>query len=125
MTLPSEQDQAIAAPRLRWGWILAGGFLVEIGIFAVFIPALLLFGETVSQYVAVAASLVAAFVCAYWIARRVGSRFVLHGFLVGAVALLLYVGISFGQPQPGIYILGHLLKLVGGIGGGSVAGKRR
>ncbi|MFZ0427972.1 MAG: hypothetical protein WAO20_07630 [Acidobacteriota bacterium] len=35
---------------------------------------------------------------------------VVHGLLVGVVATLIYVGISFGQPGPVAYLIGHGLQ---------------
>ena len=49
----------------------------------------------------------------------------MNGALVGVVAVLIYVGISFGQPEPFAYIIAHVLKILGGTAGGYVALKRR
>ena len=48
----------------------------------------------------------------------------LHGALVGTVAMLIYVGMGLGQPEPVAYIIAHALKVVGGAAGGLVALKR-
>ena len=44
--------------RIRWTRILAGGFLSELAVIAVFIPATVLLGELPGMYTAVIASFV-------------------------------------------------------------------
>src|SRR5262249_44493641 len=70
------------------------------------------------------ACLLAAFALGLWVARKVPERRVLHGALVGTVAMLIYVGMGLGQPEPVAYIVAHALKVVGGAAGGFVALKR-
>ena len=104
---------------------MIAGFLVELAIFAVFIPVFLLLGEQPSIYTAVVASFAMTFLFAMWVGRKLESRFVLHGMLVGVAATLVYLGLSFGQPEPWQYIVAHGLKILGGAAGGRVAEKRR
>jgi hypothetical protein len=111
--------------KMHWKRILAGGFLSELSVFAVFIPATMFVGEVPEMYSAVAASLVMPFLFAMWVGRKLESRFVLHGLLVGSVGVLIYVGLSWAQPEPLLYIFGHGLKLLEGAAGGRVAEKRR
>jgi uncharacterized membrane protein YdcZ (DUF606 family) len=59
------------------------------------------------------------------VGRRIESRFILHGTLVGVVAALIYVALTRAQPEPFAYIVAHALKLVGGACGGFVAQRRR
>ena len=59
------------------------------------------------------------------LARRVESRWVVHGALVGVVAALFYLGLAWGQPQPLLYRIAHGLKVVGGAAGGVVASRRK
>jgi hypothetical protein len=40
------------------------------------------------------------FVFAIWVGRRLESEFILHGRLVGVVAMLLYVAVTRIQPEP-------------------------
>src|SRR5215831_16152446 len=49
----------------------------------------------------------------------------LHGALVGVVATLLYVALTLARPEPFAYLVAHGLKLLGGLGGGFLAGRRR
>jgi hypothetical protein len=113
--------------QIRWLRILAGGFLSELALFAVFIPAVILLGERPSQYVAVAGSSVMPFLFGMWTTRRVKSSHVFQGMLVGAVGILIYVALTKAQPEPSLYIVAHFLKLAGGAAGGYVvhSGQRR
>jgi hypothetical protein len=49
---------------------------------------------------------------------------VLHGALAGVVSVLIYIGISLGQPEPIAYVIAHVLTVLGGATGGLVALKR-
>jgi putative membrane protein (TIGR04086 family) len=106
---------------MRWGWILLGGFLVEVAIFAIGIPLALAAGQESFLYVAPIASFFASFAFGLWIARKASRRRVLHGAFVGVVAILIYVGMSLGQREPIVYIIAHVLKVLGGAAGGFVA----
>jgi putative membrane protein (TIGR04086 family) len=109
---------------IRWGWILLGGFLAELAVFVAVIPLSLVAGQASLVYSAPPASFLATFAFGLWVARKAPQRAVLHGTLVGVVAMLLYIGISFGQPEPVAYIVAHVLKVLGGAAGGFVALKR-
>ena len=105
--------------------ILIGGFLAEASVFAVVVPVFLLFGQRAVPYAALSASLVTCFLFALWVGRRIDSRLVLHGTLVGVVATLLYVGLTLGRPEPPAYLVAHVLKIVGGAAGGFFTERRR
>ena len=107
--------------RIRWGRVLAAGFLSELAVFAVFIPATVLFGQVPGQYTAVAGSLVMPFLFGLWTARKAEAYFVLQGVMVGAVGIVIYLGLTRGQPEPLLYIFAHGLKLLGGAAGGYLA----
>ena len=111
--------------RIHWVRILMGGFLAEASVFAVVIPAFLLFGQRAVSYAALTGSLVMCFLFALWVGRRIESRLVLHGILVGVVATLLYVGLTRGRPEPSAYLVAHILKILGGAAGGLFAEHRR
>ena len=108
----------------RWGWILLGGFLAELAIFIIAIPLSFLLGQESLLYSAPAASFAAAFAFGLWVARRAGQRHVLHGTLVGVAAMLIYIGMSLGQPEPIAYVIAHVLKVLGGAAGGFFAMRR-
>jgi hypothetical protein len=113
------------AARIHWGRIVIAGFLVEVGIFAVFIPILLRFGQEAAAYSVPAPAFVMTFLFAMWLGQKIESRFVLHGVLVGVVATLLHVALTLAQPEPLLYVAAHGLKILGGAAGGFVAEKRR
>ena len=70
---------------------------------------------------AIVSSFVMVFVFTLWVGKRIESRFVLHGALVGGVAVLLFVMLifavnkTFAEPPP--YIVAHAMKILGGITG--------
>lgn len=109
---------------IRWGWILLGGFLAELAVFAIVIPLSLLAGQASLVYSAPPASFAATFLFGIWVARKASQRRLLHGALVGVVAMLIYVGMSLGRPEPIAYVIAHVLKVLGGAAGGFVATKR-
>jgi putative membrane protein (TIGR04086 family) len=111
--------------RIHWVRVLIGGFLAEVSVIAIVIPVFLLFGQRALPYAAVPASPVMCFLFALWVGRRVNSRLVLHGALVGVVATLLYVGLNLGRPEPTAYLVAHVLKIVGGAASGFVTERRR
>jgi len=111
--------------RLRWRQVLVGGFLAELLVFAIVFPVLYLFGRQAFLASILIASVVMPFIFAVWVGRRIESRFVLHGALVGLVAAVIYMGLAWGQPQPLLYKIAHGLKVIGGAAGGVVASRRR
>jgi len=114
-----------ASTRIHWTWVLIGGFLAEASVFALVIPVYMVAGQHALLYAAPLASLAMCFLFALWVGRRLESRFVLHGILVGVVATLLYVAVTKAHPEPFAYLVAHGLKLLGGAGGGLVVGRRR
>jgi hypothetical protein len=110
---------------LRWRRVLVGGFLAELLVFAIVFPVLYLFGQRAFLASIPIASALMPFIVAVWVGRRIQSRFVLHGALVGVVAALIYMGLAWGQPQPLLYKIAHGLKVVGGMAGGAVASRRK
>ena len=115
----------MTSTQLRWGRVLVGGFLAELLVFAIVFPVLYLFGQQAFLASVLIASAMMPFIFAIWVGRRVESRFVLHGALVGLVAALIYMGLAWGQSQPLLYKIAHVLKVAGGAAGGVVASRRR
>jgi hypothetical protein len=110
---------------MRWGRVLAGGFLAELLVFAVVFPVQYLFGQTAFLAFIIIASAAMPFILAVWVGRRVESRFVLHGALVGLVAALIYTVLAWGQELPLLYKISHLFKVAGGAAGGVMASRRK
>ena len=71
----------------------------------------------------VVASFIAPLLLTQWVARRLTSQFVLHGFLVGFTAFVIYMipMTLSGESQPLIYWIAHAMKILGGLTGGLVA----
>jgi hypothetical protein len=111
--------------RIHWLRILIGGFLAEASVFAVVIPVFIASGARGVLYAAPVASLVMCFIFGLLVARRLGSRPVLQGGLVGVVATLLYVALTLGRPEPLAYLVAHVLKILGGAAGGAAARWKR
>ena len=82
-------------------------------------------GEVAGYYVAPPASAVATFLMVLWVARKLESRVVLHGVLVGLVGVLLTGGFVFAaKPEDRLmYVVSFVLRIVGGYLGGLVAQK--
>ena len=104
-----------------WGWILLGGFLAELLVFVIVIPLTFVAGRNSLVYSAPIASFVATFAFGFWVALKAPQRRVLHGLLVGVIAIAIYVGLTRGKPEPIAYIVAHALKGLGGAAGGFVA----
>ena len=111
--------------KLRWGRVVIAGLLAEVGLILAIVPVGLRLGDTFLRYAAPPGSFVVCFLGALWACRRVESRFVLHGVLVGAVAALFYIALTGFQPEPLAYVIAHVLKLAGGAAGGWVAQRRK
>ena len=121
---------------MNWKRALLGGLLAEILVIVLIAPVALAVGlETLADpahipssigYSVVIASFVAPALMTQWVARRITSKHVLHGFLVGLTAFVIYmipVTLS-GESQPAIYWVAHAMKVLGGLTGGVVAGRR-
>jgi hypothetical protein len=126
--------------RIHWGLIAAAAVMAELSVIAVFF--VLLFGAMLAGVPEIARpltpldyadALVSSFLMVLfftlWLAKRIDSRFVLHGILVGALATLLFVvlnlAITGSFEEPLLYWVAHGLKLLGGMTGGMMAGRRQ
>ena len=120
--------------KINWGRVVNAGLVIEIlfiGLYQIFAA---LHGEAdYANYVfVVVGSFFLMLLGALWVARKIESRFILHGFLVGVIAVVYYVIRSLPDAVSGQYsdyvqwfIIGHTPKLLGGIAGGYIAGKRK
>lgn len=114
---------------MRWGWVVLGGVLGEITTIVLITLLRLVSGQSLrgaflaTFIVGVFASL---FLFAWWVARKAPARPVVHGLLVGVVAVLTYelMTIRVQVPVTWSYVVIHALKLVGGSAGGWVAAQR-
>src|SRR6202795_2179480 len=96
--------------RIHWLRVLLGGFLAEVSVIAIVIPVSLLFGKQAVPYAALLASLLTCFLFALWVGRRIDSRFVLHGILVGVVPTLIYAPPRRAPPPRLVSLVAHPLK---------------
>ena len=111
---------------MRWGRIVAGGFLAEVALIVVAIPSLAFGNQNILNWVAVIGSTVTSYGAATWVVRRADSRFAAHGALTGLTAASIYIAliVASGQTQPLIYWVAHGFKIVGGAAGGIFAARR-
>ena len=105
---------------IQWGRVLLAAFLMEVILFAIAIPLFLGGAGRLLVYVVPPVALVATFAVTVWLGRRIKTKFVLHGVLIGVVGTLIYIGITRAQPEPWQYWVAHALKIVGGAAGGMV-----
>jgi hypothetical protein len=122
---------------MNWTRAILGGLLAEVFVLVLIAPIALAVGlDTLSDpanipasigYGVVVASFVAPLVLVQWVVRRVTSRFVLHGALVGFTAFVVYMipMTLSGESQPPIYWVAHAMKLLGGVAGGLWAARRQ
>jgi hypothetical protein len=110
---------------IQWGRVLLAAFLMELVLFAIAVPLYLSCAGRVLVYVVPPAALIATFAMSVWLGRKITSKFVLHGVLIGVVGTLLYVGLTRAQPEPWQYLVAHALKIVGGAAGGMVLARRQ
>jgi hypothetical protein len=110
---------------IQWGRVLLAAFLMELVLFAIAAPLFLSGARRVLVYVVPPAALIATFAMTVWVGRKITSKFVLHGVLIGVVGTLMYVGLTRAQPEPWQYLVAHALKIVGGAAGGMVLARRQ
>ena len=110
---------------IQWGRVLLAAFLMEVILFAIAIPLFLGGAGRLLVYVVPPVALVATFAVTVWLGRRIKTKFVLHGVLIGIVGTLIYIAITRAQPEPWQYWVAHALKVVGGAAGGIVLAQRQ
>lgn len=121
---------------MNWKRAILGGVVAEILLIAAFLPIVFVVGTdrladpanmppAVLAFV-IAGSFITTLLLMQWVARRVRSRFVLHGAVVGLAAFVVYMipVVAGGGEQPPMYWLAHAMKLLGGMSGGLIAARR-
>ena len=118
--------------KISWGRVVNAGLVAEILLLLVYEFVVQLYGRgTASTVVVIGGCFLFMLLGALWVGRSIESRFILHGFLVGVIAIAYYVirslPVGFRGEYPMNYWLaflyGHTPKLLGGIVGGYIAGK--
>jgi hypothetical protein len=112
-------------PKIHWGRILIGGFLAVGSVLTFVLANSIFFAQHLSRYAWPLASMLACFLFAFWVGQRVDAGFVLHGSLVGVVAIVIEFGLTRGQLGAWPYIVGQALSVACGAAGGLVAGRGR
>jgi drug/metabolite transporter (DMT)-like permease len=98
---------------------------MELVLFAIAIPLILSGATRTELYSLPPAAFIATFAVTVWLGRRIASRPILHGALIGVAGTLMYVALTLGAREPWQYVLGNALKVVGGAVGGMVLARRR
>jgi putative membrane protein (TIGR04086 family) len=109
---------------IQWGRVLLAAFLMELVLIAIAVPLTLSGEGRTLVYVVPPASFIATFAVTVWLGRKIASRPVLHGALIGIAGSIMYVVLSRGQPEPWPYLLAHVLKVAGGAAGGMALARR-
>jgi hypothetical protein len=130
----------MSATDINWRRILVAGVLAETAIFAIFfllllgatlagVPEMARPGSTLDFVDAIVASFAMPFLLTLWAGKRIESRFVLHGALIGLVGVVLFgvviLAATRSLAQPPLYLVAHGLKVLGGVAGGVVAERRK
>ena len=121
---------------MNWKRAIVGGILAELLLVVALLPVLAVIGfDSLSDpnnvppiilAVVIGGSFITTLLLMQWVARRVSSRFVIHGAIVGLAAFTFYIipVVASGGAQPPAYWLAHAMKLLGGMSGGAIAAKR-
>jgi len=125
--------------QIRWGRVIVAALFSELGVIATLIAistvyAFLIapgrsaadyqvFAALAGYYVAPPASVLATFLSALWVSRRLNAHFPLHGTLTGIAAAILASGFLFTARREDrlMYFVSFALRIAGGYLGGIVA----
>ncbi|HZM94419.1 MAG TPA: hypothetical protein VFB92_13395 [Vicinamibacterales bacterium] len=127
--------------RIQWLRVLLGGFLIEVVLAIVLLGGFSAAGVEIANGVSTASAAIigvgcfaAAFVIVLWLGRGIQNHLVLHGFLMGLVATLIYVGLVAGSGQmstalaaygSATFVTVNAARLVGAVFGGVACERRR
>ena len=127
--------------RIYWVRVLLGGFLIEAVLLIVLLGGFAAAGVDIANGVSTASAVIigvgcfaAAFVIVLWLGRGIESHLVLHGFLMGLVATLIYIGLVAGSGQmtaalaaygPATFVTVNAVRIVGAVCGGVACERRR
>ena len=114
--------------KLRWGWIVGGAVILEVGLIILFIPMLRFMDISRLAPFAGIGTFGLGFLVSWWVVRKVPGRRLLHGALIGILATIIYVGLCMTNPDGGIasvvamygpvlFVVGNGLRIVGTIAG--------
>jgi len=109
---------------IRWGLVIAGALLAEVGIAALVFPVRFLVSEEAFVSSVAPACLAMTIAFGFWAGARARVKPVIHGALVGVVAALVYIVLTIGQTLPPEFVISHFVKVAGGLAGGGLAAWR-
>ncbi len=112
---------------IRWGRVLLGGFLIELTIFAIYIPLDAALPQ-IAYYSVPVLALTTAYLFGRWAARPLQSGFVLQGALVAITASVIDLGLNAALGTipliPWLFHISNVIRIFAGAAGGAAAGKR-
>lgn len=125
---------------IRWLKVIIAGLLTEVCVVILIIIVVTAYKYTLSPtednfqafanqagyYIGIIGGALMAFLFALWVGRSLKADFLINGFLVACVAVILHVGLfvaSRAEFQMA-YVIADALKLVGGLAGGHL-GQRK
>jgi hypothetical protein len=126
--------------RIHWFRVLLGGLLIEIVLAIVLVGGFAVAGvdlanvSTTSAVIIGIGCFVAAFLIVLWLGGGIQHHLPLHGFLMGLVATLIYIGLIAGSGQmstalaaygPATFVTVNGCRLVGAVLGAVVCERRK
>src|SRR5262245_800077 len=121
--------------------VLIAGLLIEVILVVVLVGGFAAVGIRLETEISSGVStiiglgcFIVAFLVTLWFGRRIDNRLVLHGFLIGLVATLLYVGLVAAAGQmsaalaaygPATFVILNSARILGAVLGGVVCAQRQ
>lgn len=127
--------------KIKWIRVLIAGIWAEALLLVVRIPIRLYFGAAPPIYIGVIVWFVPMFLGGLWVAKKLESRYILHGVLVGIVANIVFLpmGLLSSMILPAtitdpnvqisnllmviVFIAAILVKILGSVFGSYIGGK--
>jgi hypothetical protein len=109
---------------IQWGRVLLAAFLMELVLIAIAVVLTVSGAAWLLLYIVPPLSFIITFAVTVWFGRKIASRPVLHGVLIGIAGTIMYVVLARGQAEPWQYLLAHVLKIAGGAAGGMTLARR-
>jgi hypothetical protein len=123
------------AMKIHWARVVIAAFVLEIVLFVTLVPIGQVFGNTVFLIAVPIGCLVFGFVITFLFTKGIKSRAVLHGFLIGVLATIIYVGLVVGSPDgmstamsvygPFLFLFYNALRIVGTVLAGTVCQRKQ
>jgi hypothetical protein len=123
--------------KINWKRILVASICAELVLFAIYLPGRRQYADPSSDFRHIFAlcMIVSMFLAGLWAARKIESRFILHGLLIGIAANIIYVVFRplfvLGTPPRTslawtiYFIVTTFLKMLPAAAGAYVGGRRR